>query len=97
MAIVQLRRTCSQPSNIFSFNRKLQNFLPSFLGGISLVLVKTSDITGQRSAYETNTGPRALRTKEEGTRARKGHFLASSIAEEPLKRPEIQLREIDEK
>lgn len=56
------------------------SILPSFFSGISPCLLKTSDITGQRSAYETNTGPRALRTKEEGTRAKNGHFLASSIA-----------------
>ena len=53
---------------------------PSFCCGISPCLLKTSDITGQRSAYDTNTAPLALRTKEEGTRAKNGHFFASSIA-----------------
>ena len=64
--------------------------LPSFLSGISSVLFKTSDITGQRSAYETSTGPLALRTKDEGTRAKNGHFLASSIVEKTSNRLQIK-------
>ena len=66
--------------------------LPSFFSGTSLVLCKTSDITGHRSAYDTNTGPLALRTKDDGTRARNGHFLASSIVETHFTNWKTELR-----